>query len=132
MQLKKEKRAFLFWKIYYKYILNKHFFIFILAKLFFFAIIEDNSKIASPQNFFWNYGSLRPNKQKPVKNTRLFGLFHTSDPSLSRDNSRAVEVIVDDLITGLGPSFYTAKTWVYFTRWTGDFYMGKLFFSYLL
>ena len=51
-----------------------------------------------------------PNKQKPVKNTRLFGLFHTSDPSLSRDNSRVVEVIVDDLITGLGPSFYTAKT----------------------
>ena len=49
-----------------------------------------------------------PNKQKPVKNTRLFGLFHTSDPSLSRENSRAVEV--DDLITGLGPSFYTAKT----------------------
>ena len=51
-----------------------------------------------------------PNKQKPVKNTRLFGVFHTSDPSLSRDNSRAVEVIVDDLITGLGPSFYTVKT----------------------
>ena len=51
-----------------------------------------------------------PNKQKPVKNTRLFGLFHTSDPSLSRDNSHVVEVIVDDLITGLGPSFYTAKT----------------------
>ena len=51
-----------------------------------------------------------PNKQKPVNNTRLFGLFHTSDPSLSRDNSRVVEVIVDNLITGLGPSFYTAKT----------------------
>ena len=51
-----------------------------------------------------------PNKQKPVKNTRLFGLFHASDPSLSRDNSRVVKVIVDDLITGLGPSFYTAKT----------------------
>ena len=51
-----------------------------------------------------------PNKQKPVKNTRLFGLFHTSDPSLSRDNSRVVEVIVDDLNTGLGSSFYTAKT----------------------
>ena len=31
-----------------------------------------------------------PNKQKPVKNTRLFGVFHTSDPSLSRDNSRVV------------------------------------------
>ena len=40
----------------------------------------------------------------------FFGLFHTSDPSLSRDNSRVVELIVDDLITGLGPSFYTAKT----------------------
>ena len=45
-----------------------------------------------------------------MKNTRLFGLFHTSDLSLSRDNSRVVELIVDDLITGLGPSFYTAKT----------------------
>ena len=45
-----------------------------------------------------------------MKNTRLFGLFHTSDPSLSRDNSRVVKVIVDDLITGLGPSFYMAKT----------------------
>ena len=55
-------------------------------------------------------GENLPNKQKPVKNTRLFGLFHTSDTSLSRDNSRVVEVIVDDLITGLGPSFYTAKT----------------------
>ena len=42
-----------------------------------------------------------PNKQKPVKNTRLFGLSHTSDPLLSRDNSRVVEVIVDDLIKGL-------------------------------
>ncbi len=41
-----------------------------------------------------------------MKNTRLFGLFHTSDPSLSRDNSRVVEVIVDDLNTGLGPSRY--------------------------
>ena len=51
-----------------------------------------------------------PNKQKPVKNTRLFGLFHMSDPSLSHDNSRVGEVIVDDLITGLGPSFYMAKT----------------------
>ena len=45
-----------------------------------------------------------------MKNTRLIGLFHTSDPSLSRDNSRVVEVIVDDLNTGLGSSFYTAKT----------------------
>ena len=53
---------------------------------------------------------LHPNKQKPVKNTRLFGLFHTSDPSLYRDNSRVVQVIVDDLINGLGPSFYMAKT----------------------
>ena len=51
-----------------------------------------------------------PNKQKPVKNTRLFGVFHTSDPSLSCDNSRVAEVIVNDLITGLGPSFYTVKT----------------------
>ena len=30
-------------------------------------------------------GSILPNKQKPVKNTRLFGVFHTSDPSLSCD-----------------------------------------------
>ena len=62
---------------------------------------------------FFTYQGLNvspPNKQKPVKNTRLFGLFHTSDPSLSRDNSRVVEGIVDDLNTGLGPSFYTAKT----------------------
>jgi len=51
-----------------------------------------------------------PNKQKPVKNTRLFGFFHTSDPSISRDNSRVVEVNVDDLITGLGPRLYTVKT----------------------
>ena len=56
-----------------------------------------------------------PNKQKPVKNTRLFGLFHTSDPSLSRDNSRVVEVIVDDLITGLGPSF-TRRTLEFISR----------------
>ena len=61
-------------------------------------------------NFPCNMVVQHPNKQKPVKNTRLFGVFHTSDPSLSRDNSRAVEVIVDDLITGLGPSFYTVKT----------------------
>ena len=73
-----------------------------------------------------------PKKLKPVKNTRLFGVFHTSDPSLSRDNSSVVEVIVDDLITCLGPSFYMVKTWVYFMRWTRDFYMGKLFFSHLL
>ena len=55
-------------------------------------------------------GSILPNKQKPVKNTRLFGVFHTSDLSISRDNSRVVEVNVDDLITGLGPSFCTAGT----------------------
>ena len=40
----------------------------------------------------------------------LFGLFHMSDSSLSRDNSCVVKVIVDNLITGLGPSFYTVKT----------------------
>ena len=51
-----------------------------------------------------------------MKNARLFRVFHKSDPSLSRDNSRVVEVIVDDLITGLGPSFYMAKTLVYFMR----------------
>ena len=51
-----------------------------------------------------------PNKQKPVKNTRLFGLFHTSDPSLSRDNSRVVEVIVDGFDHGSRTEFYKAKT----------------------
>jgi len=75
----------------------------------------------------WTKENRLHNFWKPVKNTRLFGLFHTSDPSISRDNSRVVEVIVDSLITGLGPSFYTAKTWVYFPRWTRDFSMGKYF-----
>jgi len=51
-----------------------------------------------------------PNKQKPMKNTRLFVLFHTSDLTISRENSCVVEVNVDDLITGLGPSFFTAGT----------------------
>jgi len=80
-------------------------------------------------HYYWAY---IPNKQKPLKNTRFFGVFHISDPSISRDNSRVVEVNVDNLITGLGPSFYMAKTWVYFTIWTLDFYMRKIFFSHLL
>ena len=58
--------------------------------------------------------------------------YHMSDPSISRDNSCAVEVNVDNLIKGLELSFYTVKTWVYFTRWTRDFHMRKLFFSHLL
>ena len=66
-----------------------------------------------------------PNKQKPVENTRLSGVFHSGDLWISRDNSRVDKVNVDDLITGLGPSFCTAKTWVYFTWCTRDFYMRK-------
>ena len=40
-------------------------------------------------------GSILPNKQKPVKNTRLFGVFHTSDLSIFRDNSCVVKVNVN-------------------------------------
>ena len=51
-----------------------------------------------------------PNKQKPVKNTWFSGVFDASCPWICRENSRVVEVNVDDLITGLGPSFCTAGT----------------------
>ena len=86
-----------------------------------------------------SWSTLLPNKQKPVKNTKLSGLFHSRDLWISRDNSRVVKVFVDDLMTGLGPSFstaktwvyFTAKTWVYFTWCTRDLYMRKLFFSHL-
>ena len=76
-----------------------------------------------------------PNKQKPVKNTRLFGLFHTSDPSLSRDNSHVVEVIVDDLITGLGPSF-TRQKLEFISQdehgiFTWENYFSPIFFNYI-
>jgi len=73
-----------------------------------------------------------PNKQKPLKNTRLFGVFHMSDPSLSRNNSRVVEVIVDDLIMGLGPNFYTVKTYSLFHEMNTGFFHGNFFFSHLL
>ena len=72
------------------------------------------------------------NKQKPMKNTRLFNVFHLSDLSISCNNSCVVLVNVNNLITGLGMSFYMVKTWVFFMRWTQDFYMRKLFFSHLL
>ena len=89
--------------------------------------------------FFCIISSWVPNKQKPVKNTRLSGLFHSRYLWISRDNSRVVKVFVDDLMTGLGPSFstaetwvyFTAKTWVYFTWCTRDLYVRKLFFSHL-
>ena len=68
-----------------------------------------------------------PNKQKPVKNTRLFGFFHTSDPSISRDNSRVVEVNVDDLSSGLGPSFCTVNLSLFHQMNTG-FLHGKIIF----
>ena len=76
-----------------------------------------------------------PNKQKPVKNTRLFGLFHKSDPSLSCDNSRVVEVIVDDLIMGLGLSFYTQKL-EFISRdeqgiFTWENHFSPIFFNYI-
>ena len=68
-----------------------------------------------------------PNKQNPVENTWLFGVFHMSDPWISRDNSRVDKVNVHILITGLGPSFYNVK----FDFISQDFYMRKLFFSHL-
>jgi len=72
-------------------------------------------------NYFYVHLNYYPTNKNPWRYTRLFGVFHTSDPSISRDNSRVVKVNVDDLITGLGPSFYMVKTWVYFTWWTWDF-----------
>ena len=62
-----------------------------------------------------------PNKQNPVENTWLFGVFHMSDPWISRDNSRVDKVNLDDLMTGLG---------CVFTRFTRDFYMRKLISSH--
>ena len=50
------------------------------------------------------------NKQKPMKNTRLSGVFHRSGLRIICDNSHVVELNVDDLITGLGPSFCMEKT----------------------
>ena len=69
-----------------------------------------------------------PNKQKPVKNTRLFGLFQTSDPSLSRDNSRVVEVIVDCLITGRRTEFLHGENLSLFHQMNTGFLHGKAIF----
>ena len=59
-----------------------------------------------------------------------------SDPSLSRDNSRVVEVIVDDLITSLGLSFYMVKP-EFISRdehgsftWE-DYYYFPIYFNYI-
>ena len=69
-----------------------------------------NTKCTIQNALQYRMQNIQPNKQKPVKNTRFIGVFNRSDPSISHDNSRVVQVNVNDLITGLGPSFYTAKT----------------------
>ena len=54
----------------------------------------------------------------------IWCIFHKSDPWISRDNSRVVQVNADYLIRGLGPSLFHEMN-------TG-FYMRNLFFSHLL
>ena len=77
----------------------------------------------------------QPNKLKTREEHKIIWFILQSDPSLSRDNSCVVEVIVDDLIMGLGPSFYTAKTFLLlFHEMNTGFLHGKIIFlpSYLI